>query len=69
MFEHFMNIDRAGCCRRPIRHEKSVNEFLQSCRFFQDDVRAFTVFVTHEFALKQLRRTANAAQGILDFVR
>ena len=68
MFEYFMNIDRAGCCRRPIRHEESVNQFLQSCRFFKDDVRAFTVFVTHEFALKQLRRTADAAQGILDFV-
>ena len=63
-----MNIDGLRGARPPVGRKKPVDEGLKPCGLFENHARAFPVLVAHEFGLQELRRPADAAQGILDFV-
>jgi hypothetical protein len=67
-FENLVDVDRARL-HRPMRRKQALHQVLQAVGFLDDDLGVFAQAGIVEFVLEQLRRTANAAQRILDFVR
>src|SRR5258708_29194873 len=66
--EHFVHAERLDA-RGAMRREHPVHQPLQAIGFLDDDLRVFAQLGLIELALEQLRRAAQAAQRILDFVR
>ena len=66
--ERLMNVDRHEP-RQLARPEHPIDEISQPVGFFDDDPRVVALAFRLEFALQQLRRAADAAERILDFVR
>ena len=55
--------------RRAAGTEQRIDQPGKAVRFADDDVGVFALLRVRELARQQLRRTANAAERILDFVR
>ena len=64
-----MNVDLLALRLLAIGRKEAVYQSLQTIGLSNDDARAFPILLTNEVGLKELRRTADAAQRILDFVR
>ena len=66
-FEYFVNI-QGDKLWQPVRCQQPIHQRLQPVCFHDDDLRVLLEFRVRQLTLQQLRRAANAAQRILDFV-
>ncbi|MCY1166869.1 hypothetical protein D9M73_68200 [compost metagenome] len=62
-----MDVDIAHQVRAAVRREQAVHQRLQAIGLMDDDLGVFGQLLA-DIHLQQLRRAANAAQRILDFV-
>ena len=53
---------------RPVRRQKPLHQILQPIGFLDDDLRIFAQARVVQFVFEQLRRAADAAERILDFM-
>ena len=66
--EHFMHVDGFDALGCSIGQKQTVDKMLQAIGLFQNDVRRFSVLFTLKIGIKELRRAANTAERIFDFV-
>ena len=65
---HLMDIDVSHQMRMAVGRQEPVYQALQAVGLMDDDLGVFGELAAFQLHLQQLRRTADAAQGIFDFV-
>ncbi len=67
-FQGFMDIHRTKT-GHTMRRQQALHQRLQAVGFLDDDLRVFAQGFARQLVLQQLRRAADAAERVLDFMR